>query len=289
MHVVYTYASQEVAESVKVGLDRPACLKDSGFVHPDTQCPKKPKGRKKKASNKPEAANKPEPSASSRPSAAALGFSTEGLTDKEVETKRREALEETQVQAPKRRRGRKAPEAEHIEVEVAPKRTIESEAASSSSKPSKAAKVDKPAATAKGSKRQASKAPKEDANINKDGPEDTSARKPKKTRNARVKKSDFARDDNDVAPSTAEASGGPSVEAPVVPPMAAEVPNDCGEEQGGDQDGNGGENDEAAQAIAAKKAKASRKSSAYHRAAAEAKRRGLSREEQKEAGKAVSW
>lgn len=54
--------------------------KPVAFVHPDTQCPKKPKGRKPKV---PKAEPVPM-AASSRPSAAACGFSTHKMTDEEV-------------------------------------------------------------------------------------------------------------------------------------------------------------------------------------------------------------
>jgi hypothetical protein len=136
---ICTSVLQELAQKLKSDLGRPSCMNADAFIHPDTQCPKKQRGRKKKQSNtqtpsntEPEVAKdqghgEVEPrkrkgktalptgaqnSSSDRPSAAACGFSTEGMTDAEVRNKLQglqKAIEQDTCQVePKKRRGRKA-------------------------------------------------------------------------------------------------------------------------------------------------------------------------------------
>ncbi len=56
---------------------------DSEILNPETQCPQKPRGRKKKTST--------------RPSAAACGFNTEGMTDEQVQAKLESLRKETKT------------------------------------------------------------------------------------------------------------------------------------------------------------------------------------------------
>ena len=286
---MYIKLLQELAESVKDGFNRPKCMKDNEFIHPDTQCPKKPKGRKKKqavsAAGDPK--QKPEPkkcsrprksdymdqpqqhAASSRPSAAACGFSTLGMTDDQAHAKLAEVeaalpAETVGKAVPKKRKGKAAEEIE-----------------ATSSKPSKSAKCSKSADEAADACKQPAKRKGADADT-----AETTSRKKRKARktNTNPDTAEHAED--------AETTHG----VPAVPTMP-EAPHQDEDDQGGNgQDGNGqdGEDDddagdEATQIAAAKKQKASRKSSAYHKAAAQAKREGKSREEQKAAGKAVTW
>ena len=71
---------QELETKLKEDLERPEGCFPLEFVHPDVQCPKKQRGRKKKVVE-------PTPDPLPRPSAASLGFSTEGMSDEEVARK----------------------------------------------------------------------------------------------------------------------------------------------------------------------------------------------------------
>ena len=87
MHLRFTYAhmlqaTKDIDKALFGPPERPSCLSGNAFVHPDVQCPPKRRGRKPGA--KKTTKEEPEERVTSRPSAAACGFSTVGMSDKEV-------------------------------------------------------------------------------------------------------------------------------------------------------------------------------------------------------------
>ena len=268
-----------MAAKLKTELQRPEGMMDNKFVNPDAQCPKKPRGRKKKNhtpadtdhtaidSKNTQAAEST--AARSRPSAAACGFSTTHMTDAEVH-ERLDAMKKGQVSAAKASSKRSRKHKAHDQVEDSkpskmadPPHAEATEPEQSTSKPTKRRKTKVSEAEVTSKKRRGK------ANVeNAAAPEpEQPTNKPTKRRNTRSKVAKTGTNGN------ASASGSSAPAETDANSTTAEAGSDV----------------EASVSMAAAKAKASRKSSAYHKARYDAKKRGLSDEEQKEAGKAVSW
>ena len=257
---------QEFADLVKTHLERPGCMDGSSFVAPDTQCPQKPRGRKKSKpadpATKTPASERPEKSkgkpataknaiASSRPSAAACGFSTHHMTDEQVA----ERLEKERL-----------PPTEHTEPEPAPtkgrttkKRPAHVEVEADNCIPCKVPKV--------------SQTGKKRGKKNKKDTTEVEHAEEKPARSKRSRKSKPSKNEAPSASSTTHDTADAAVPANVADPGLTE-PDPRAEAR--------------AAAKAAQKAKFSRKSSAYHKAALAAKKRGATPDEIKAAGKAVS-
>ena len=121
---------QDMAAKLKTELQRPEGMMDNRFVNPDAQCPKKPRGRKKKnhtpagtdhTANDSKNTQAAESTAArgGRPSAAACGFSTTHMTDAEVH-ERLGAMKKGQVseaKASSKRSRRRMGDKAHDQVE----------------------------------------------------------------------------------------------------------------------------------------------------------------------------
>ena len=261
------------------------------FVDPLTQCPQKPRGRKKGTAKAKAQPSKAEPAestkskkprgtkrqaaeqgeqvdkksntaeASTRPSAAACGFSTEGMTDAEVQDKlNANAMLAERKQTRKRKgRGKVANTGEEGEI------------IDHNNMPEVSEQQTKVETKTKGSRKKARKNKKDVTNT-----ADTTSITSMASASA-------------AAPAAEEPSTAPGVEVAVPEPLG-ETTEEVATPTGADEFG-----EPSAEAMAAdiakaeKAAKASRKSSAYHKAALKAKKEGKSPAECKAAGKAVSW
>ena len=254
---------QEVEAQIMAGLKRPTALSRVGksFVNADVQCPKKPRGRKKKSNEKPEQVSAP------RPSAAACGFSTEGMSDQEVWKK----LQDTYGTTPANE-GMEKPSGTNKRKKNAAKDVVSTAVDNTETKKHKKAKVEvEHHDVAKASRASASSREKLDV-------------KPKEPSRA----SASWHETPDIKPKKSKRKRGPSKQAPAKEPSSsAPAPKRKAKKLSEDEI----QQQEAQRAAAAKqaaKARVSRKSSAYHKAALAAKKNGASKEEQVAAGKAVS-
>ena len=241
---------QEVEAQIMAGLKRPTALSRVGksFVNADVQCPKKPRGRKKKSNEKPEQVSAP----------AACGFSTEGMSDQEVWKK----LQDTYGTTPANE-GMEKPSGTNKRKKNAAKDVVSTAVDNTETKKHKKAKVEvEHHDVAKASRASASSRESRASASWHETPDI----KPKKSKRKR-------------GPSKQAPAKEPSSSAPAPKRKAKKLSEDEIQQQ---------EAQRAAAAKQAAKARVSRKSSAYHKAALAAKKNGASKEEQVAAGKAVS-
>ena len=307
-----------MAAKLKTELQRPEGMMDNKFVNPDAQCPKKPRGRKKKnhtpadtdhtANDSKNTQAAESTAARSRPSAAACGFSTTHMTDAEVH-ERLDAMKKGQVSAAKASSKRSRKHKAHDQVEDSkpskmadPPHAEATEPEQSTSKPTNRRKTKVSEAEVTSKKRRGK------ANVeNAAAPEpEQPTSKPTKRRKTKVSEAEVtskkrrgkANVENAAAPEPEQPTNKPTKRRNTRSKVAKTGTNGNASASGSsapaETDANSttaeaGSDVEASVSMAAAKAKASRKSSAYHKARYDAKKRGLSDEEQKEAGKAVSW
>ena len=327
-------------------LDRPPCMDDEKavFVDPLTQCPQKPRGRKKGNGKKKANEPQPEPAAASktstrkprgtkreaaepgeqiekpktkrargksnnaeasavgtgRPSAAACGFSTAGLTDAEV-TERINATATSPAPsvAPKAskkraRNGKRttAKGSSHVDqvdkVEPIDSNTVPSVEETEGPKPKR---------TRRKAKSSMSDPPSADGSTSMPSTAVADMAPPTGGEDMPAPASAFADmapptgDEDMPAPASAVADMAPPTGGEDMPvPAAAEPTAEVATPTGADELGEPATEASAREiARAERAARQSRKSSAYHKAAARAKKQGLSKEECKAAGKAVTW
>lgn len=313
--------SQELAKELKNGLQRPGCMDECSFVQPDTQCPKKPRGRKKKGT-KTDTATVAEPTevkgqtttsaehdevkprkrrgktassteeqlpTSSRPSAAACGFSTVGMSDGEVDKKIREArIQENEVE-PKKPRGKKA-----CGTEQQQQQQPGSASSNQVSNVNKGRKRQRGVLNGK-HMNSSDAAPSDETQVppgklaklskpaNAAGSEDVTTTKRKRTRASKAGQGQEVATTRPTRPTRKKARKTETADTAM-----AEVSETTAASTSTGSEVPPSTADAAASRKAEAKKKLSRKSGAYHKAAAAAKRNGATKEEQKAAGKAVS-
>eukprot|EP00438_Fugacium_kawagutii_P001264 Skav224312 [mRNA] locus=scaffold227:333682:334692:+ [translate_table: standard] len=275
-------------------------MDNNTFVQPDVQCPKKPRGRKKaKKAVSGDGIEKASSSSSAKhpPSAASCGFSTAGMSLKEIMEKLKEQKQQQPETEPihtetKSKKSRKAksmvagseqasgPDTKHTEIEVTKcensknhrKRATETEPMPSNPATKTAKRIRKKGPAAEpaqteplpshpGTKQSKRKSKRAKAAA-EPAQEEVELEHPQPKRKRSRAASATSNQQAEITPTEATT------------PPATEVETEA----------------EVARAArqASAKAKASRKSSAYHKAVAAAKRNGASKEEQVEAGKAVA-
>ena len=269
---------------------------EESFIKPDSQCPKKPRGRKKKQQQAAATDSKtPATSASTsitskgRPSAAACGFSTEGMTNEDIQKRLEEGKQESQAKPSRKRLRKLMHEDEEVDNKDAEKR-MKTEQASEAEVPCKKTKKQK--RRSKTEVEQTSNSSTLD--VPAPEPEQPKRKRTKRRKTgSKVTKGDAAdsiepaETDTINAADNIEPAEGDTINAadniePAEGDNTDEIASDAAEAS--DQ-----EMTAAEIAKAEAKAKASRKSSAYHKARADAKKRGLTDEAAKKAGKAVTW
>lgn len=239
-------------------MQRPAALDTAAFVSPGVQCPTKPKGRKPKAVKKTE---KTAETASAsdvppRPSAAACGFSTVGMTDKEVHDKLQQMYGDSYGNAAtKKQRSSSAGKAKLENVHD-----------------SKQVKQDAERGTKKRDKSNSNNKKEQverESQVEIEAPEVPAVAKKRRRKGTKGKR---VRTEEPAGPSKRARNGSKKArKSNANEPTKEEM-----------------EEAQRLEAIAARKARISRKSSAYHKAVLAAKKTGASKEEQVAAGKAVS-
>ena len=294
-----TVPQQELASKLKDELKRPDLCIPVTFVHPDVQCPKKPRGRKKKA---PETTTNQDPSSSTkgRPSAAALGFSTEGMTNAEVDAYMANLKAGNKDSKRKSQRSKAVDDAQEPPTKKSTKSRTTKPGSSGDNKRSIetdtcAPKPGKKGKTQQTDKQHVGKRPKQ---TDKDEPnEDEPVVKPCK-RQTRAKKTnaevEAVEATSSVAETAAHVEEGLVGETPGVADVVAAVEAAHAAAEQVEASSVVAEPDETTPAarelaIAERKAKQSRKSSAYHKARQLALKGGASREEAKAAGQRVTW
>ena len=242
---------QELKAKVLAEMHRPAALGNVSFVSPDVQCPKKPKGRKPRKTT--EKAEKTATAVPPRPSAAACGFSTVGMSDKDVYEKLKQTYGDEAGSSGKDTKkrsssaGKKLEDSKQVEqdAELGTKKRGKSKSSSQQVEHGSKDEIEAPEAPPVQAKKRRRK-----GNKGKRAHEEEPAASSKRTRK---EPKDRSRKSNRNEATQAEMEEAKRLED-----------------------------------IAARKARTSRKSSAYHKAVLAAKKNGASKEEQVAAGKAVS-
>lgn len=288
MHLRFTYAhmlqaTKDIDKALFGPPERPSCLSGNAFVHPDVQCPPKRRGRKPGA--KKTTKEEPEERVTSRPSAAACGFSTVGMSDKEVMEK---------INKPKRsRKDKKGDEDDQKNLEE-PKTLPEKK-----TKKTRGRKKDAEADMETNRKRKSGDGfgGNGSSDTHDCGTPDTVEKKPRNTRKSSGSKR-AVEDANDPAPkSKAKRTKATACETPAhdVCEDAADTAPKSKPKRSKAKACEGGPPPPPPPGTPATvdtsddpKKRASRKSSAYHCARLKAKKEGASKEEQIAAAKAVS-